>query len=117
MASIANDGTLVRGSNDITIAAVLYTLMDYKRGAKSRSEVEYSSNSKPAAASHAEDIEVITGTIRKRSDKVDPPKFIVFAFDGKNWYIKEREESGSAPGLKEFSVEIWESITGAVVVS
>lgn len=113
----ANDGSLVRGSYDITIAGVVYTLQDYKRGAKSRTEVTYNAFGKPQDASHAEDLEVITGTIKKRSDKVDPPKFVIFGFDAKNWYVKEREESGSAPGTKEFSVEIWESINGAITLS
>jgi hypothetical protein len=118
MSQIANDGTLVRGSEDITINSVTYTLTDFKRdGAKSRSEIDYGSDGKPQAASHAEDPEMFTGTIRCRSDKVDPPKFIVFSFDSKNWYIKEREKSGSAPGLKEFSVEIWECLTGSVTVT
>lgn len=115
---IATDGTLVRGSEDITINAVPYTLLDFKRdGRKSRSEMDYLSTGKPAGASHAEDPEIFTATIRKRSDKVDPPKFTVFSFDGLNWYIKEREASGSAPGIKEFSVEIWECISGTIILT
>lgn len=117
MGSIANDGTLVRGSINITIGGVVYAMFDYKRGAKARTESDYDSSGKFAGASHAEDMEVITGTIRKRSDKVDPPKFTVFSYDSKNWYIKDREESGSAPGLKDFSVEIWECVTGSVTIS
>jgi hypothetical protein len=117
MSSIANDGTLVRGTFAITISSVIYALLDYKRSAKSRSEVDYDVNGKPCAASHAEDLEMITGTIRSRSDKVEPPKFIVFAHDGKNWYIKEREKSGSAPGTTDYAVEIWECVTGTVTVT
>lgn len=116
--SIANDGSLVRGSIDLTINGILYTLLNFKRdGAKSASEVDYGSNGKPSGASHAEGLEIITGVIRKRSDKVAPPKFIVFSYDAKNWYIKEREESGDAPGLKHYDIEIWESLTGVVTVS
>ena len=118
MSDIANDGSLVRGSIDITIASVLYTLMDFSRdGGQSRSEMDYDADGKPAAASHVEDIEKLTGTIRTRSDKVKPPKFIVFSYDSKNWYIKERTESGSSEGLKQYAIEIWESITGTVTVT
>lgn len=118
MPSIANDGTLVRGSIDLTIAAVVYALLDFKRpGGKARTEKDYTSAGKPGAASHAEDFEEITGTIRQRSDKVAPPKFIVFTYDGKNWYICDREESGSTAGLKEYAVTIMECITGTVTVT
>lgn len=118
MSDIANDGTLVRGSIDITISGVLYTLMDFSDdGAQSRSEVNYDADGKPDAASHAEDINKLTGTIRTRSDKAEPPKFIVFTYDSKNWYIKERTFSGSTEGLKQYAVEIWESITGTVTVT
>ncbi len=118
MPAIANDGTLVRGSIDLTISAVVYTLLDYKRtGGKARSEMDYTAAGKPRAASHAEDFEEITGTIRMRSDAVVPPKFTVFSYDSKNWYIKDREESGSTTGLKEYSVSIMECISGSVTVS
>lgn len=118
MSNIANDGALVRGSIELTINAVLYTLLDYARdGAKSESEVDFGADAKPAGASHAEGLEIITGTIRMRSDKVTPPKWTVFAYDGKNWYIKEREESGGGQGIKQFAVEIWECKTGAVTVT
>lgn len=117
MPSIANDGTLQRGSIDLTINGTVYALFDFKRSAKARTELDYDSSGRPAAASHVEDFETITGTIRARSDKPAPPKFIVFAHDGKNWYIKDSELSGSAPGLKEFAVEIIECISGTVVVT
>jgi len=118
MPSIANDGTLVRGSVDLTISGVVYTLLDYKRpGGKARSERDYTSGGKPKAASHAEDFEEITGTIRMRSDQVAPPKFVVFSYDSKNWYIVDREEAGSTAGLKEYSVMIMECISGSVTVS
>ena len=116
--AIANDGALVRGSIQITISGVIYTLLDFKRpGGKARTEKDYGADGKPAAASHAEDFEEITGTIRVRSDQIVPPKFIVFAYDGKNWYIMDRELSGSTGGLKEYAVTIMESITGVVTVS
>ena len=37
MASVVNDGTLIRGSIDLTINSVPYVLVDYKRSAKARS--------------------------------------------------------------------------------
>src|SRR3954470_7023325 len=117
MPQVVNDGTLIRGSIDITIAGVLYVLLDYKRGAKARSEADYDKNGKPAAASHVEDFEMISGTIRARSDQVAPPKFTTFALDGKNWYIKEREESGSTAGLKAYAVEIQEQIANGLTLS
>lgn len=110
MPSIVNDGTLVRGSIDLTINSVVYALLDYKRSAKARTELDYLSTGKPGAASHAEDFEMISGTIRMRSDQVAPPKFVTFSYDSKNWYIRDREESGSAPGLKQYAVEIQEQI-------
>lgn len=117
-ASIANDGALVRGSIDLTINGVLYTLLNYKRdGAKSQSEIDYNSSGKPSAASHAEGLEIISGVIRMRSDKVAPPKWTVFSYSGKNWYIKEREEAGETTGMKQYDVEIWECINGSVSVS
>lgn len=118
MPSIVNDGTLVRGSIDITINSVVYTLLDYKRpGGKARTERDYTAAGKPRAASHAEDFEEITGTIRMRSDAVPPPKFIVFSYDSKNWYIVDREESGSTAGLKEYAVVIHECISGSVTIT
>lgn len=116
-AIIANDGTLVRGSIDLTIASVIYTLLNFKRGLKARSIYDYDSAGKPAAASHAEDFEHINGTIRLRSDKPLPPKFTLFAYDSKNWYILDREEAGSTEGLREFTVDIIECINGAITIS
>ena len=118
MSNVANDGTLVRGSIDITIDGVVYTLLDFSRdGGPARTELDYDASGKPAAASHAEDFERITGTIRMRSDKVAPPKFTVFTYDSKNWYICNREEAGSTQGLKQYTVEILECINGAVTVT
>jgi hypothetical protein len=48
---------------------------------------------------------------------VAPPKFIVFSYDSKNWYIVDREESGSTAGLKEYAVVIHECISGSVTVT
>lgn len=117
-ATIANDGTLVRGSITLTIASVPYVLMDYTRpGGTARSEFDYDANGKPAASSHVEDFERITGTIRTRSDQAAPAKFTVFSYDGKSWYIINREETGSTEGLKQYAVEIVECITGSVTTS
>jgi hypothetical protein len=118
MPAIYNDGTLVRGSIDLTINSVVYTLLDFKRtGGKARTELDYDALGKPKAASHAEDFEQITGTIRSRTDKVAPPKFTVFTYDSKNWYIMDREESGSTAGLKEYAVTIMENISGTITAS
>jgi hypothetical protein len=117
MPSVVNDGTLVRGSIDLTINSVVYTLLDYKRSAKARTEMDYDSSGKPKAASHAEDFETISGTIRSRSDKAAPPKFVVFSYDSKNWYIKDSEEAGSTQGLKSYAVEIMECISGSVTIT
>lgn len=118
MPSIANDGTLTRGSIDLTISAVVYTLINYKRSrGKARTTLDYTSAGKPSAATHAEDFETISGTIRVRSDKVAPPKFTVFTYDSKNWYLTDREESGSTEGIKEYAVEILECINAAVTVT
>lgn len=117
MALVVNDGTLVRGSIDLTINSVPYVLLDYKRSAKARSEEDYTSSGKPLAASHAEGFETISGTIRARSDQVAPPKFITFAYDSKNWYIKDREEGGSNSGLKSYSVEIQEQISATLLTT
>ncbi len=114
---IANDGTLVRGSVDLTINSVIYTMLNFKRGLKARSIYDYDSSGKPKAASHAEDFEHISGTIRARSDKVAPPKFIVFAYSGKNWYIMDSELAGSTEALQEYTVDIIECINGSVVTS
>lgn len=117
MASQVNDGTLVRGSITLTISGVPYVLLDYKRGAKARSEQDYDANGKPLAASHVEDFEQINGTIRARSDQATPPKFVTFSFDSKNWYIKDREEGGSTAGIKSYSVDIQEQIAGSLVTT
>jgi len=118
MSNVASDGTLVRGSIDLTIDGVTYTLVDFSRdGGQARTELDYNASGKPAAASHAEDFERITGTIRQRSDKAAPPKWTVFSYDSKNWYICNREYQGSTQGLKQYAVEIIECINGAVTVS
>ena len=117
MASVVNDGTLIRGSIDLTINSVPYVLVDYKRGAKARSEEDFASTGKPLAASHVEGFEMISGTIRARSDQAVPPKFVTFSYDSKNWYIKDREESGSTSGIKSYSVEIQEQIAATLTTS
>src|SRR3954465_3454818 len=117
MSQVANDGTLVRGSINLTIFGVTYVLLDYKRSAKARSEQDYDVDGKPAAASHVEDFEVIPGTIRARSDQAVPPKFVSFSYDSKNWYIKDREEAGSTQGLKAYAVEIMEQIGESLILS
>lgn len=118
MADIINDGTLVRGSIDITISGVTYTFLNFDDdGAQARSELDYDKNGKPAAASHAEDFRMMSGVIRARSDQVAPPKFTTFSYDSKNWYIKNRRYTGSTEGLKEYAVEIQEQIAASLTTS
>jgi hypothetical protein len=118
MSTIANDGTLVRGSITLTISAVTYVLQDYNRthGAP-RSEMDYDEDGKPAASSHVEDFEHLTGTIRLRSDQSAPPKFTVFSYDSKDWMIIDRTEAGSTEGLKAYTIDAIENISGSVTTS
>jgi hypothetical protein len=118
MSSIVNDGTLVRGSIKITISTVPYIFMNFDDdGAQARSENDFDEAGKPYAASHAEGFRMITGVIRARSDQVAPPKFTTFAYDGTNWYIKNRRYTGSTEGLKEYAVEIQEQINVSLTTS
>jgi hypothetical protein len=117
MANIINDGTLTRGSITLTINSVAYILLNYTRGAPARSEFDYDASGKPAASTHAEDFDRISGTIRVRSDKVIPPKGTMFTYDSKNWTLINVEEAGSTEGLKAYNVEAVEVINGAVTVS
>jgi hypothetical protein len=118
MPQAANDGTLVRGSINLTISSVTYVMKDVARtyGAP-RSEMDYDANGKPAASSHVEDFEHITGTIMARSDQVIPPKFTVFSYDSKNWMIIDRSLAGSTEGMKSYTVDIIENISGSVTTS
>jgi hypothetical protein len=118
MASVVNDGTLVRGSIKPSINGVNYIFLNFEDdGAQPRSENDYDENGKPLAASHAEDFQMISGVIRARSDQVAPPKFVTFSYDGKNYYIKSRRYTGSTEGLKEYAVEIQEQIAASLVTS
>jgi len=118
MASIVNDGTLVRGSVRITISAVQYILLNFDDdGAQARTELDYNELGKPNAASHAEDFRMVSGVIRARSDQVAPPKFVTFTYDGSNFYIKNRRYTGSTEGLKEYAVEIQEQINASLTTS
>lgn len=118
MPTVAADSSLVRGSVDLTIAGIVYPLVDFKRTrGKARMEKDYDKFGKPAGVSIAEDFEEISGTIHVRSDRVAPPKFTVFAYDGKNWFIYDRPESGSTAGLQDYAVSIIECVSGAIVTS
>lgn len=118
MPSVVNDGTLVRGSETITINSVPYIFLSFDDdGAQARTELDYDASGKPAAASHAEDFQMITGVIRARSDQAAPPKFITFSYNAKNWYIKNRRYSGSTEGLKEYAVEIQEQIAASLTTT
>lgn len=118
MSSVINDGTLVRGSIDITINSVPYLFLNFDDdGAQARSEMDYDSAGKPKAASHAEDFRKLTGVIRARSDQVAPPKFVTFSYDSLNWYIVNRRYTGSTEGLKEYAVEIQEQVNASLTTS
>ena len=118
MASIVNDGTLVRGSIKVTISSVAYIFLNFDDDErKPRTELDYDEVGKPYAASHAEDFRMISGVIRARSDQVAPPKFTAFAYDGINFYIKSRTYTGSTEGLKEYAVEIQELINASLTTS
>jgi hypothetical protein len=118
MPSIVNDGTLIRGSIDITINSVPYLFLNFDDdGAQARTENDYDSSGKPKGASHAEDFRMISGVIRARSDQVAPPKFVTFSYDGSNFYIKNRRYTGSTEGLKEYAVEIQEQINTSLTTS
>jgi hypothetical protein len=117
MPSVVNDNALVRGSITTVISGVTYTWLDYKQGAKARMEKDYSALGKPAGVSIAEDFEELTGTIRVRSDQVAPPKFTVFSYDGKNWFIYDREKSGSTVGMQDYAVSAIECVSGSVTIT
>lgn len=118
MASVVNDGTLVRGSIKITISSVPYIFLNFDDdGAQPRSELDYDENGKPYAASHAEDFRMMSGVIRARSDQVAPPKFTLFTYDSVNFYIKSRRYTGSTEGMREYAVEIQEAINGSLTTS
>ncbi len=118
MPSIVNDGTLVRGSIDVVISGVTYSMLNFDDdGAQARSEEDYTTAGKPGAASHAEDRRKISGVIRARSDQVAPPKFTTFTYDAVNFYIVNRRYTGSTEGLKEYAVEIWEQTAAALVTT
>ena len=118
MASIINDGTLVRGSIKVTISAVNYIFLNFDDDQRQpRSENDYDENGKPYAASHAEDFRMVSGVIRARSDQVAPPKFVTFTYDGLSFYIKSRRYTGSTEGLKEYAVELQEQINPSLTTS
>lgn len=118
MASVVNDGTLVRGSIKLTINSVAYVFLNFDDdGAQARSENDYDESGKPLAASHAEDFRMISGVIRARTDQVAPPKFTTFTYDSLNWYIKSRRYTGSTEGLKEYAVEIQQQINASLTTT
>lgn len=118
MASIVNDGTLVRGSIKVTISGVAYIFLNFDDdGRQPRTENDYDETGKPYAASHAEDFRMISGVIRARSDQVAPPKFTTFTYDGLSFYIKSRRYTGSTEGLKEYAVELQEQINVSLTTS
>lgn len=114
---IATDVTLIRGTFNITIATVVYSMVDIKRSAKAKVDEDYTTAGKYRGSSQAEQAETISTTIRARSDQVAPPKFVVFAFDSLNWYIRDRELSGSQTGIQQYAVDIVECPSGVVTIS
>lgn len=118
MADVVNDGTLVRGSINLTINSVTYVLTSFDDdGGQPRTELDYDASGKPLMASHVENFRMISGVIRARSDQAAPPKFVTFSYDSKNWYIKSRKYTGSTEGLKQYAVEIQEQINASLVTS
>ena len=123
MAQQGNDGTLVRGSIRIGALPLVLggtasvVLLNYKRSAKARQELDYDEYGKPLASNNVEDFEKISGDIRMRSDQGTPAKFVPFSFDGKNWQIVDREESGSTEGIKVWSVDLLEVVNPTITIS
>lgn len=118
MATIANDGTLIRGSIKVTISSVPYIFLNFDDdGAQPRTELDYDETSKPYAASQSDDFRMISGVIRARSDQVAPPKYTTFVYEGVNFYIKSRRYTGSTEGLKQYAVEIQEQINASLTLS
>lgn len=118
MASVVNDGTLVRGSIKVTISGVNYIFLNFDDdGAQPRSEMDYDEYGKPYAANHADDFRMISGVIRARSDQVAPPKYTTFTYDSTSFYIKSRKYTGSTGGLKEYAVQIQEQINASLTTS
>lgn len=118
MASIVNDGTLVRGSIKVTISGVSYIFLNFDDDERApRTENDYDETGKPYAASHAEDFRMVSGVIRARSDQVAPPKFVTFTHDSLSFYIKSRKYTGSTNGLKEYAVQLQEQINASLTTS
>ena len=118
--TVANDGTLIRGTEKWTIGSVSYIFVSFDDdGAAARSEYDYDESGKPYASSHAEDFQKVTGVIRARSDQVAPVKFTLFsrAYDGKNYQLINRRYTGSTEGLKEYAVEAVEVMNGSITTS
>ena len=114
---IATDVTLIRGTFNIVIAGTTYSLVDIKRSAKAKVDEDYTTAGKYRGASQAEQAEQFTSTIRARSDQPAPPKFTVFPFDSLNWYIRDRELSGSQTGIQQYAVTVVECPSGMITIS
>ena len=115
--TIATDVTLIRGTFDVVISGVTYSLVDIKRSAKAKVDEDYTTQGKYRGSSDAEGAETMSATIRARSDQVAPPKFVVFAFGGLNWKMRDRELSGSQTGIQSYACEFVECPSGAIVQS
>lgn len=118
MDKVVTDGTLIRGSEVLTIGGNAYIFTDIKDDTgKARMEKDYDELGKYNGCSIAEDAIQLSGTIRSRTDKPDPPKFVTFSRGGVNYFIFDREFSGSTQGLKQFAVSIIQQKAAALVIS
>lgn len=121
---IASDVLLIRGSVDLTIAAVVYSAVNFSDEAPDVAEKDYATNGKYLGQSIREDAEEMTCTIRARSNQVAPPKFVAFAFTMPNststattWWITKRKLTGSQGGIQSYDVTVTECPSGTVVQS
>ena len=114
---IATDVTLIRGTFNVTINSVVYSLVDIKRAAKVKVDDDYTTAGKYRGASMAEQAESFTATIRARSDQAAPPKFVVFSFDSLNWYIQDRELTATQVGIQQYACVMVECPSGSITLS
>ena len=113
----AQDTTLIRGSANFTINAVVYSAIDFKQGSKARMDKDYATSGKYRGASIVEDADEITVTIRARSDQAAPPKFVVFSYNAVNYYIYDREFNGSQAGVQSYACTLIECPSGSITLS
>jgi hypothetical protein len=118
MDRVVTDGSLIRGSENLTIGGNVYGFFDIKDdGGKARMEKDYDSLGKYNGCSIAEDARMLSGTVRARSDQPAPPKFTTFTYDGALFFIYDSEFAGSQAGLKQYSVSIIQQKNPTLTIS